>query len=107
VKSLEQLRVDADQRKAVFFLKLAEVSDELRPVHFVDRALGALDPDFATLTRIEDKAKRNPLVALAAMGGVMLLARQLSTEPRKRVGRSRLTRTTARGDYHGDHSAKY
>jgi hypothetical protein len=109
MKSIAELRLAADQRKSDFIASIAEVKTQLKPDYVFDEALRIVDPDFAILKHVHDRAKKNPFALLAAFGGIYLLARQLMTKPEipspritKHGKRSRLVRSTSKGDDHGD-----
>jgi hypothetical protein len=109
MKSIAELRLAADQRKSDFIANIAEVKTQLKPDYVFDEALRIVDPDFVILKRMEGCAKKNPFALLAAFGGVYLLARQLMTKTEiqspkitKHGKRSRLVRSTSKGDDHGD-----
>ncbi len=108
MKSLNELRTAADQNKSAFFAGMADVKSQLKPDALFESAVHSVDPDFAILKRMEDRAKGNPFALMAAFAGLYLLARQLTTtapvrapQTSNRGRRSRLIRTTARGDHHG------
>ena len=115
MKTLSQLKLAADQRRSAFFADLGDVKTQLRPDYIFNEALHSVDPDFHILKRMEDRVKSNPFAALAAFGGLFLLARQLTSKTAKHPPltpksgkRSRFARSTSKGDHHGDiDSAKH
>jgi hypothetical protein len=109
MKSIAELRLAADQKRSDFFENMAGIKTKLRPDYVFDEALRIVDPNFAILKRMENQAKSNPLALLVAVSGLYLLVRQLMTRsanqpPKtpKRGRRSRLARSTSKGDDHGD-----
>jgi hypothetical protein len=109
MKSLTQLRMEADRRKSDFFANIAEIQTQLTPDNLLEQALQAADPGLLNLKRMETQAKNNPFAVLAALTGLYVLARQLtakSPDPEpgtaKRGRRFRLTRSTLKGDHHGN-----
>lgn len=109
MKSIVELRLAADHRKSEFFGNIVEIKTKLKPDYLFDEVLHVVDPDFAILKRMENRARSNPLALFAAVIGVYLLARQLMTKsanqsPKtpKQGRRSRLVRSTLKGDDHGD-----
>ena len=104
----EKLRMEADRRRKVFLQSASTISQHLQPKVILDEIVGAIDPGFALLNRLQSTAKRHPLVMLAAVGGLWLLIRQLNRSElqtksaTRRVMRSnRLTRATLKGDENG------
>lgn len=107
MKSLVDLRREADQQKAAFFKDMGQVKMKLKAEYLLDEALHSVDPNSEILTRLESRAKSNPFPALAALGGLYILARQMISRPSntvqpsiKRTGRSRFVRSTPKGDHH-------
>jgi hypothetical protein len=109
MKSIVDRRLEADQKKSDFFANMDDVRMKLSPDYVVDKLLRAVDPDFAILRRMEERARSNPMALLAAVGGLNLLARQLMTRQQnqspktlKQGRRSRLVRSILKGDHHGN-----
>jgi hypothetical protein len=112
MKSVQELRLAADQRKSVFFADMSEVQAQLRPDYLLDEAIHSVDPDLSNLKTMENRAKNNPIAVLAAISGLYLLVRQLTSksqdhqpQPAKREKRSRLPRSTSKGDHHGNYDS--
>jgi hypothetical protein len=110
MKKLEELRRDADAQREVFFRQLAEAPKILRPSRLLDAALAAFDPEFKALDRMKVRASRNPFGLLAAVAGLVLLARQVTSkrsgegpEKERPVRRSRFAPANTKGDDHGNH----
>ncbi len=108
MKSLNQLRAAADKNKSAFLASMTDVKSQLKPDALFETAVHSVDPDFAILKRMEDRIKGNPFAVMAALAGLYLLVRQLTTtapvrapQTSNRGRRSRLFRTTAKGDHHG------
>lgn len=108
MKSIAILEQEANKRGSVFKGHVMASADELRFGHLVDKAMGYIDPDFSKLKRMQERTRRNPFALLAAVAGLLLLVRQISSpsnlpETAKPARRSRLIGTTLKGDNHGQH----
>jgi hypothetical protein len=110
----QKQRLEADRRRAEFLQTASSVSDQLRPMVLLDDFVGALDPEFVFLRRMQSVAKRNPFAILAAVGGVWLLTQQLKRNAPKEKSSTRrgsqafrLSSTTSKGEENGYvHSSK-
>jgi hypothetical protein len=108
VKSLNELRLEADQQKVAFFDNLGRVKTKLKAEYLLNEVLHSVDPNSEILSRIENRTRSNPFPALAALGGLYLLVQQIISKlPNrnqlsvKRAGRSRFGRSTSKGEDHG------
>jgi hypothetical protein len=104
----QKLRAEADRRRAAFLETASSVSKQMRPAAILDKVVGVLDSRFAVLKRIKSAAKRSPFAVLAAVGGVLLLSRQLKrgdqrSNPviRRDPRAHHMTRSTLKGDDNG------
>jgi hypothetical protein len=74
----DKLRAEADRRGAVFFQTASTLLKHLHPAGLLDEVIGALDPNFALLSRFETETRRNPFALLAVVGGLWFLTGQMS-----------------------------
>ncbi len=104
----QKLRADADRRRDEFFQTASAISEQLRPSAILDKVVGAIDPRFVRLKRIESAVNGKPLAVLVAVSGLWLVARQLKrgepqTKPASRRGiwPFRMPRSNQKGDENG------
>jgi hypothetical protein len=110
MKKIEALRREANLNASAFAVQIDEAKEQLKPAKILDEMVGALDPGFGLLKHMQGRAREHPLAVLAVVSATMLLLRYLSTNARflspinhTDAKRSRLARSTAKGDNHGQH----
>ena len=108
MKTIAKLEQEANKRRSSFKGQVVATADKLRLGYLVEKAMGYIDPDFSKLKRMQKRTEENPFALFAAVAGLFLLVRQISTpsnlpETAKPARRSRLTGTTLKGDNHGQH----
>lgn len=103
------LRNKADHARAEFLQSANNMSDQMRPARLINGLIGAVDPDFNVLKRFQKRMQQSPIIVLAVVASILLLARQ-RRDPSKRKStmrqatrNPRLTSAVQKGDKHGYH----
>ena len=110
MKTLEQLRLDADAKHRAVVADASELRSSLTPRRIINDVVQALDPEFSALNRVETALQKNPIAAVVLAAGLDLLLRRGKIDPATTPQRASIrarplptSRLTSKGDHNGKH----
>lgn len=108
MKTLEDLRRNANERGNLFLQDVQALAANLQPQRLLDQTLRSSDPGFIALRHLQKRTKENPIALLAAVSSALMLVQQWTVRrsggPSRTVRRKRVpssSHTTEKGESHG------